>query len=108
MPLTDKSLFDTAILKEEALKELYMLPEMMKLDKEEKAIVAEVAELILIELAQLPFLEGIQKKNCEASLRHAKGILLDIQTIKKLEAQNVILQAIQSVLTRAVKMAIAV
>ena len=111
MSSISKSILDRQVLKEEALRELYeALPELISLNDEEREILDQVAENLIIELSQLPFLEKgtIKYKACLQSIKHAKGAMLDVAAIKKLQAQNAILQCIQSVLVRAVKVAIAI
>jgi len=111
MSSTNKSIFDTAVLKDEALRELYeALPELNSLTNEERQILDAVAENLLVELSQLPFHEkgSLKHKSALMSIKHAKGAMMDVAAIKKLQAHNAILQCIQSVLVRVIKTAIAI
>lgn len=108
MPEKSKSLFDLDVLKEEVLKELYMLPETVEFSPEDSKLAEECTELMLQEWARLPFLEGWDLKNAQATIKHGKAAFGNIAVIKRIDGQQALVYALQSVLMKAVKVAVAI
>ena len=103
-----KTIFDLKALRDSALEEMYVVSDLAKLSEEDKQTIKELSELMLVEVGRLPFLEGIEKENALASIRIAKAGMLDIAAIKQLQAEKAFLMALQSVLLKALSVALAV
>ena len=99
----NKEIFNVDLLKGEVLKELDNIPEILNLAPDEREILESLTEEMIKELSQLPFLDGIKKQRCLDSIKIAEGALLDIATIKRLQARKAVIMAVESVLTRLVK-----
>jgi len=99
-------LFNTERLTEEALKELYKLPELRRLSCNDRELFEEAVMTHAELLAEIPFLDGIALKNAENDLRHVKGVLMDIKALRAMSGRDAVIMAISSVLTRIIKIAL--
>ena len=108
MKETAKSILESEVLKEMALKELYLHHRFLSLSEKEKEVIAEVTEIMVHEFSGLQFLDGMEKINCIANIRFAKDTISEIEGIKKLQAENAVIYAIQSVLIRSIKLALSI
>ncbi len=98
-----KSLFNASVLKEEVLKEFYKLPESIDITDEEKELIEDITISMLTEWARKPFLSGVELKNCEATIRHGKAALNNVKVIKRINGEQALIYALQSVLTKSAK-----
>lgn len=104
---SSKSLLDVEILLEASLKDLRNIPEYFSLTDKQQDILADATQILIEESLRLPFLDGVDRTNCENSIKNAKGIYIDTfvcnarQSIE--EAKNIGINTIKNVLTVALK-----